>query len=41
MLAGVLSNVSNSRKRAHWRGRDRGVSITIPAKNDYKRNGSN
>ena len=32
MLAGVLSHVSNSRRRAHWRGGDRGVSITIPAK---------
>ena len=32
MLAGVLSHVSNSKRRAHWRGRDRGVSVTIPAK---------
>ena len=31
MLAGVLSHASNSR-RAHWRGGDRGVSITMPAK---------
>ena len=32
MLAGVLSHASNSRRRAHWRGGDRGVSITMPAK---------